>query len=136
MGETPTAGTQDSPEIDPDDVEVVDPVDRIGADAFLQLVAPESRARLLRAFMTLGVETADNPTGLMEKADISHETFYRHLAVLLSVDEADREAAVHFGIVEKAGNHGNSPLYQLKADDPIVQALIEVRERAFGRLAE
>lgn len=90
-------------------------------EAFVQnnplvgLLTPGARVRILAALINLRGDRL-NPSGICERSGISHDTWYKHRDDLIDV----------YGVVEEAGNMGNSPLYRVDMDDPIVQRLEEV----------
>ena len=90
-------------------------------EAFVQnnplvgLLTPGARVRILVTLINLRGERL-NPSGICERAGISHDTWYKHRDDLIDV----------YGVVEEAGNMGNSPLYRVDMDDPIIQRLEEV----------
>lgn len=84
-------------------------------DPLVDLLTPGARVRILVTLINLRGDRL-NPSGICERAGISHDTWYKHRDDLIDV----------YGVVEEAGNMGNSPLYRVEMDDPIVQRLEEV----------
>lgn len=90
-------------------------------EAFVQnnplvdLLTPGTRVRILVTLINLRGDRL-NPSGICERAGISHDTWYKHRDDLINV----------YDVVEEAGNMGNSPLYRVEMDDPIVQRLEEI----------
>lgn len=66
--------------------------------------------------------TALNPAAICERANVGTNAWYDN-----------RDDLLDLGVVEHVGNAGNSPLYRVDMDDPIVERLVEVRRLAAER---
>lgn len=85
----------------------------------LELLMPEAKLKILNAFIQLGGDK-ENPTRLCEIASVNTATWYRHRDDLIDT----------YGIIEEAGKAGNSPLYRVDMDHPIVKRLDEIHDLA------
>lgn len=81
----------------------------------VDLLTPAARVRILMTLINLRGGKL-NPSGICERAAISHDTWYNHRDELVETYE----------VIEEAGNMGNSPLYRVDMEDPIVKRLEEV----------
>lgn len=90
--------------------------DVIAANAFVELVGNSSRARMLAVLA--GTQTGLNPKSIAEAADISRDTFYRQF-----------DTFKKYGIVEKVGESGSAPLYEM-TDTDLARALEMVADHA------
>ncbi|MWG34801.1 hypothetical protein [Halomarina oriensis] len=124
---TPEPTTDATDESTDDDVTVYETASEIlDANALTQLVTPESRAKLIVALLILEGD-ADSPTSIVERAGLGRNSWYNNRDALLSADAADDDYdGPSYGIMEQEGSIGNSPLYRIKMDDPLVQALNDV----------
>lgn len=121
MSENPTETTE-GVEIEGVDEETVterDMEEYVKNDPLVDLLTPGAKIRILLSLVRLRGEKL-NPSGICERAAINHDTWYRHRDTLLDT----------YGVIEEAGNAGNSPLYRVDMDHPIVQRLDEVRDLA------
>ena len=66
-----------------------------------------------------------NPSGICERASIYHDTWYKY-----------REDLLDYGVIEEAEAAGNSPMYRVNLDDPIVRRFDEIRGLAADRQYE
>ena len=57
-----------------------------------------------------------NPMHICDSAGITRDTWYAHRDVLLEL-----------GVITDADPAGNSPMYRVKMDDPIIQRLAAIR---------
>lgn len=118
------AGNQtDSSDITETDVEAREWGDIVAEDPLVRLLTPESKVKILRALIVARGEK-DNPSGICERAAIGRNAWYDNRDELLEV-----------GAIEEAGSAGNSPMYRVNMDDPLVQRLVECREIAAERFA-
>lgn len=90
-------------------------VDLVEDDVLVQLLTPETKVRILLALSRVRGEKL-NPTAICERANIGANAWYDN-----------RDDLLDLGVVEQAGHAGNSPLYRVDMDDPIVEHLLEVR---------
>jgi len=81
------------------------PEDLIENEPLVSLFGDHARTRILMALLDAYPKPM-NPTAIVEKANISRQSWYRH-----------HEGLLDAGIMEKVGNAGNSPLYALVDDD-------------------
>jgi hypothetical protein len=88
-------------------------------DALVDLLSPGARVRILLTFIRLDGEKL-NPAGICERAAINYDTWYRHRDDLIE----------RYGVIEEAGHAGNSPMYRVDMDNPIVKRLDEIRDLA------
>jgi len=88
-------------------------------DPLVELLVPGARVKLLLALIRVRGEKM-NPTDLCERAGVNSATWYRNRDALLDT----------YGVIEEAGNAGNSPLYRVDMENPIVERLDEVRDLA------
>ena len=88
-------------------------------DPLVDLLVPGARVKLLLALIRVRGEKM-NPTDLCERAGINSATWYRNRDALLDT----------YGVIEEAGSAGNSPLYRVDMENPIVKRLDEVRDLA------
>lgn len=96
-------------------------VDLVEDDALLHLLTPESKVRILLALSRVRGEKL-NPTAICERANIGANAWYDN-----------RDDLLELGVVRRAGQAGNSPLYRVDMDDPIVERLVEIRSVAADR---
>lgn len=82
------------------------------------MLTPGAKVKILLALIRLRGEKL-TPTGICVRAAISHDIWYEHW-----------DALVAYGVIEKAGQAGNSPLYRVDMDDPIVQRVSETLDIA------
>lgn len=124
----PNDGDADSaPEQTDDDITIYEtPGELLNANALTQLVTPESRAKLIVALLILEGD-ADSPSGIVERAGLGRNSWYNNRDALLSAEDAAADYdGPSYGIMEQKGTIGNSPLYRIKMEDPLVQALNDV----------
>jgi hypothetical protein len=88
-------------------------------DPLIELLAPEGKLKLLLVLIRMRGDKV-NPAGLCERAAVDRATWYRHRDDLLDT----------YGVIEEAGQMGNSPLYRVDMDHPIVKRLDEIRDLA------
>lgn len=114
---------------DRDDVEI-DTVDIEGVDAdtvaqlddeaivanhpLVELLTPRAKVKILVAMIRLQGEKL-SPSAICDRAAISSDTWYQNYEELLE-----------YGVIEKAGTAGNSPLYRADMECPAVQALEQI----------
>lgn len=91
-------------------------VDLVEDDPFVELLTPESKVRILLALMRVRGEKL-NPTAICDRADIGVNAWYDNKGDLIDL-----------GVVKEAGHAGNSPLYRVEMDDPVVERLSDVRK--------
>ena len=106
-----------------EDVESRDWDDVVSEDPLVRLLTPESKVRIVRALLVSRGEK-DNPSGICERAAIGRNAWYDNKDELLEA-----------GVIEEAGHAGNSPMYRVNMDDPLVQRLAEARDIAAERFA-
>jgi hypothetical protein len=115
----------ETPEEPATDAELIEgPADSVALDAFVELLTPASKAKLLVTLIDLGGHDT-NPTDICKKADVAKDAWYAH--------RDDLEAA---GLIEQTRSAGNSPMYRAVMDDPIVQRLEDVYDIAAARQSE
>lgn len=107
------------PEVSPEEVAEADMASYNANDPLVDLLVPSARVKLLLALIRVRGEKL-NPTALCERAAVDSATWYRNREALLDT----------YGVVEEAGNAGNSPLYRVDMDHPIIQRLDEIRDLA------
>lgn len=120
--QTETAEGVEIEGVDEEAVKNRDPEEYVKNDPLVDLLTPGARIRILLSLVRLRGEKL-NPSGICERAAINHDTWYRHRDDLVDL----------YGVVEKAGNAGNSPLYRVDMDHPIVKRLDEIRDLAAER---
>ena len=98
-----------------------DRIDLVEDDAFIELLTPESKVRILLALMRVRGEKL-NPSAIYERAGIGANAWYDN-----------KDDLIEMGVIKEAGNAGNSPLYRVEMDDPIVERLSDVRKLAAER---
>lgn len=96
-------------------------IDLVDDDALVRLLTPESKVRILLALIRVRGEKL-NPTAICERADIGTNAWYDN-----------RDDLLDLGVVQPVGHAGNSPLYRVEMDDPIVNHLAAVRRLAAER---
>lgn len=89
--------------------------DIVQRSGLIALVGDHAKARIINAL--LDSYGALNPASIADKANIDPSTWYDHVDDLTET-----------GLIEKAGNAGNSPLYQIDPSDPRADALSKVRD--------
>ena len=88
-------------------------------DPLVDLLVPGAKIKILLALMRLRGDKL-NPAGLCERASVDRGTWYRHRDDLIDT----------YGVVEEADQAGNSPLYRVDMEHPIIKRLAEIRELA------
>lgn len=121
MAQTPTDERGDS---SPSDIAVEDrPSDAVIAnDPLVSMLTPGSKVRILSALIAVGGEKL-NPSAICDRAAISRDSWYDHREELLET----------FGVIEEKEPAGNSPMYRVDLDDPLIERLSEARDLAAKR---
>lgn len=101
--------------VDAETVANRDPEAFVTENPLVELLAPAAKVKILLALIRLRGGKL-NPTGIAERAAISQHTWYEHRDELVDV----------YGVVEEAGSAGNSPLYRVDMENPIVKRLEEI----------
>lgn len=109
-------------DVDAETVEQRDPEAFVSESPFIELLAPGGKARILLALIRVRGEKL-NPSAICERAAIDRATWYDHRDLLVE----------RYQVIEEAGNAGNSPLYRVDMDDPIIKRLSEVYDLAAQR---
>jgi hypothetical protein len=102
-------------EVDAETVANRDPESFVQNNPLVDLLTPGARVRILMTLIQLRGGKL-NPSGICERAAISYDTWYQHRDDLVDL----------YGVVEEAGNMGNSPLYRVDMENPIVKRLEEI----------
>jgi hypothetical protein len=110
------------PNVDAEAVEQRDPEAFVTESPFIELLAPGGKARILLALIRVRGEKL-NPSAICDRAAIDRDTWYEHRDRLVE----------RYQVIEEAGHAGNSPLYRVDMDDPIVKRLSEVYDLAAER---
>lgn len=93
----------------------------IADDPLVSMLTPGSKVRILSALIAVGGEKL-NPSAICDRASISRDSWYDH--------KDDLET---FGLIEEADQAGNSPMYRVDLDDPLIKRLREARDLAAKR---
>lgn len=93
----------------------------IAEDPLVSMLTPGSKVRILSALIAVGGEKL-NPSAICDRAAISRDSWYDH--------KDDLET---FGVIEKVDQAGNSPMYRVDLDDPLIKRLREARDLAAKR---
>jgi hypothetical protein len=93
----------------------------VAESPLVEVLTPGAKVKILLALIRLRGEKL-NPSGICERAKISYDTWYDH-----------RDDLLAYGVIEEAGNAGNSPLYRVDMDDEIVQRVSEILDIAAER---
>lgn len=120
--EEPISDGVSIPDVDSETVAERDPNAFVTESPFVELLVPGAKVQILLALIRLGGEKV-NPTELCERAAIDRHTWYEHRD-----DLVDR-----YDVIETAGHAGNSPMYRVNLDDPIVKRLAEIYDLAAER---
>ena len=116
------AGEAEGDDIDAETVANRNPEHFVKNNPLVDLLTPGARVRILLTLIQLRGDKL-NPSGICERAVISHDTWYKH-----------RDDLIHdYGVIEEAGNMGNSPLYRVDMENPIVKRLEEILDLAAER---
>ena len=110
-------GEDDADGLEGVDAETVanrDPEAFVTENPLVELLTPGAKVKILLAFMRLRGGKL-NPTGIAERAAITQHTWYEH-----------RDDLLDYGVVEEAGSAGNSPLYRVDMEHPIIKRLDEI----------
>jgi antitoxin (DNA-binding transcriptional repressor) of toxin-antitoxin stability system len=107
--------TENQPDTD-DEVSSNQDIEISNANDPLVNLLPSARVQLLAALVRAHGEKL-NPTELCERAEVDRATWYRQRDELVDT----------YGVIEEAGHAGNSPLYRMNMDHPIVKRLDEIR---------
>lgn len=99
----------------PSDAVIVD-------DPLVSMLTPGSKVRILSALIAVGGEKL-NPSAICDRASISRDSWYDHKDDLVET----------FGVIEEADQAGNSPMYRVDLDDPLITRLREARDLAAKR---
>lgn len=105
----------DDNETDVEGVGITTTEEFVQNNPLVDLLTPGARVRILMTLIELRGGKL-NPSGICERAAISHDTWYKHRDELIET----------YGVIEEAGNMGNSPLYRVDMEDPLVKRLEEV----------
>lgn len=116
------ADSDESEEVDEETVKNRDPEAFVTNSPLVDLLTPGGKVKILLALIRLRGGKL-NPAGICERAAITHDTWYEHRDDLINL----------YGVIEEAGNAGNSPLYRVDMDDPIVKRLEEILDLAAER---
>ena len=122
MSQNPEDALEGAEEVDAEAVANRDPEAFVTENPLVELLTPAAKVKILLALMRLRGGKL-NPTGIAERAAITQHTWYEHRDELVDV----------YGVVEEAGNAGNSPLYRVDMSNPIVQRLEEILDLAAER---
>jgi hypothetical protein len=122
MSQNPEPDRDEMDEVDAETVANRDPEAFVTENPLVELLTPAAKVKILLALMRLGGGKL-NPTGIAERAAITQHTWYEHRDELVDV----------YGVIEEAGNAGNSPLYRVDMDHPIIQRLDEILDLAAER---
>ena len=122
----PDSDTVDADAVEPagDDVDAEtvanrDPDRFMRNNPLVDLLTPRGRLRILLALIQLRGDKL-NPSGICEAGAISLATWYEH-----------RDDLIHdYGVIEEAGKMGNSPLYRVDMENPIIKRLEEILDLA------
>lgn len=90
----------------------------------VELLTPRAKVKILTALIRLQGEKL-SPSAICDRASISTDTWYQNYEGLLS-----------YGVIEKAGTAGNSPLYRADMDCPAIQSLEQLTEYGAQKKAE
>lgn len=86
---------------DREDVEIIETQEELLAqEPLVELFGPNARAKILT--ILIKSDQPLNPTSIVEKAHVSRNAWYDH-----------RDALLETGIIERVGEAGNSPLYNV-----------------------
>lgn len=96
--------------------------EHVASHPLVELLTPGARVRILLALMSVKGEKL-NPSSICEHAAIHHDTWYEHRDTLVDV----------YGVIEEAEPAGNSPMYRVDMDDPIISHLWEIYGEAGSR---
>lgn len=96
--------------------------EHVASHPLVELLTPGARVRILLALMSVRGEKL-NPATICEHAAIHHDTWYQHRDELVDV----------YGVIEEADPVGNSPMYRVDMDDPIISRLWEITGEAGAR---
>jgi hypothetical protein len=122
MSQNPEPDRDEMDEVDAETVANRDPEAFVTENPLVELLTPAAKVKILLALMRLRGGKL-NPTGIAERAAITQHTWYEHRDELVDV----------YGVIEEAGNAGNSPLYRVDMDHPIIQRLDEILDLAAER---
>jgi hypothetical protein len=122
MSQNPEPDRDGVDEVDAETVANRDPEAFVTENPLVELLTPAAKVKILLALMRLRGGKL-NPTGIAERAAITQHTWYEHRDELVDV----------YGVIEEAGNAGNSPLYRVDMENPIVQRLEEILDLAAER---
>lgn len=128
----PIDGDRDDDEIDTVAIEGVDAetVEQQDDEAIVanhplvEMLTPRAKVKILVALIRLQGEKL-SPSAICDRAAISTDTWYQNYEELLE-----------YGVIEKAGTAGNSPLYRVDMDNPAVQALEQLTGYGAQKKAE
>ena len=112
-------GEPDAVEVTAADVENRPEDAIIANDPLVSMLTPGTKVRILSALIAVGGEKL-NPSAICDRAAISRDGWYKHRDDLVET----------FGVVEEAEPAGNSPMYRVNVDNPLVQHLSEARDLA------
>jgi hypothetical protein len=92
--------------------------DLIENDPLVMLFGDHPRTRILMAMLDAYPQSM-NPSSIVDRANISRQSWYRH-----------QESLLETGLIKQVGNAGNSPLYALVGleDDPRIEWLQKLRD--------
>lgn len=128
----PVDSGRDDDEIDTVAIEGVDAetVEQRDAEAIVanhplvELLTPRAKVKILVALIRLRGEKL-SPSAICDRAAISSDTWYQNYEELLE-----------YGVIEKAGNAGNSPLYRADMDNQAIKGLEQVTGYGAQKKAE
>lgn len=88
-------------------------------DPLVSMLTPGSKIRILSALIAVGGEKL-NPSAICDRAAISRDSWYDHRDDLVET----------FGVIDEVDQAGNSPMYRVDLDDPLIKRLSEARDLA------
>lgn len=113
-------------EIDGFDPETIEEIDTLfEGHPLIEVLTPAAKIKIMLTLMGIQGEKLP-PSDIYNRARISHDTWYKYRDELIE----------KYGVIEKAGNAGNSPLYRINLDSEIVQLLDQLITIAGNRKEE
>ena len=103
--------TVEIPGVDAETVENLDDEAIVANHPLVELLTPRAKVKILVALVRLQGEKL-SPSAICDRASISPDTWYQH-----------HEELLQYGVIEHAGNAGNSPLYRANMECPAIEAL-------------
>ena len=104
------------------DVKNRDPDAFVTTSPLVELLTPHTKVQILLALIRLHGERV-SPTAICERAAVDMSAWHEHREDLIDT----------YGVIEVAGHAGNSPLYRVDMDDPIIERLSEICDIAAAR---